>query len=266
MGWEGDGVSPLSADPAELESAPGHAEPASSPENADVETSSEGYARRFAGPVGAYFLDVQARATLELLAPWPGASVLDVGGGHGQTTGPLVEAGYDVTVHGSEAVCAERIRPFIDSGRARFEAGSLLALPFCDRSFDVVVSYRLLPHVTAWPSLVSEMARVARQVVLVDYPTRRSVNAVADALFSLKKGIEKNTRPFTVFRDREIASAFGEHGWTASARRPEFFFPMALHRGLRSARLSAMAEGAAGALGLVRLLGSPVLLRLERRG
>src|SRR5437588_73592 len=31
----------------------------------DVETSSEGYARRFAGPVGEYFLAVQAAAVLE---------------------------------------------------------------------------------------------------------------------------------------------------------------------------------------------------------
>ena len=37
---------------------------------ADVETASEGYARRFAGPVGAWFLEIQARLTLELLAPW----------------------------------------------------------------------------------------------------------------------------------------------------------------------------------------------------
>ena len=53
------------------------------PETADVETSSEDYARRFSGRVGEYFLEVQARAALDLLVPWPGARVLDVGGGHG---------------------------------------------------------------------------------------------------------------------------------------------------------------------------------------
>ena len=50
-------------------------------EDADVETSSEGYARRFAGPVGRFFLERQAAATLDLLRPFPGASVLDVGAG-----------------------------------------------------------------------------------------------------------------------------------------------------------------------------------------
>ena len=31
-------------------------------ETADVETASEDYARRFAGPIGAWFLDEQTRA------------------------------------------------------------------------------------------------------------------------------------------------------------------------------------------------------------
>ena len=239
---------------------------ASAVENADVETSSDGYARRFAGPVGEFFLDVQARSTLELLAPWRGGTVLDVGGGHGQLTGPLVGAGFDVTVYGSEAVCGERIRPFTEASKARFCHGGLLAMPFGDRSFDVVVSYRLLPHVERWKHLVAEMTRVARAVVLVDYPTKRSVNAVADAFFTLKKGIEKNTRPFTVFRDEDVTRAFSVNGWSPTARRPQFFFPMALHRGLGSRRISSALERAASTLGLVRLLGSPVLLRLERRG
>ncbi len=108
--------------------------------------------------------------------------------------------------------------------------------------------------------------RLARAAVVVDYPTRRSVNAAADLLFGLKKGVEGNTRPFTVFRDAEIEGAFAEHGFAPTGRRPQFFFPMALHRGLRSAGLARGLEGAASALGLTRALGSPVILRLERRG
>ena len=59
-------------------------------EDADVETSSDAYARRFAGGVGRFFLGRQRDAVLALLAPFPRARVLDVGGGHGQLTGPLV--------------------------------------------------------------------------------------------------------------------------------------------------------------------------------
>jgi SAM-dependent methyltransferase len=234
-------------------------------EDADVETSSEGYARRFGGPVGRFFLDRQAEATLDLLRPFPGASVLDVGGGHAQVTGPLVAAGHPVTVLGSDASCEARVREWTQAGRARFVAGDLLAPPVPERSYDVVLSYRLLPHVRRWPELVAVLSRLSRVAVVVDYPTRRSVNAAAELFFGLKKGVEGNTRPFTVFSDDEVERAFAAHGFRPTGRRPQFFFPMALHRGLRSAGLARGLEGAASGLGLTRVLGSPVILRLERR-
>jgi SAM-dependent methyltransferase len=235
-------------------------------EDADVLTSSEGYARRFAGPVGRFFLDRQSEATLDLLRPFPGATVLDVGGGHGQVTGRLVAAGHAVTVLGSDAACEARVREWTSAGRARFVAGDLLAPPLPDRAFDVVLSYRLLPHARRWPDLVGTLCRLARTAVVVDYPTRRSVNAAADLLFGLKKGVEGDTRPFTVFADAEVGRAFAGHGFAPTGRRPQFLFPMALHRGAGSLTLSRLLEGAASALGLTRALGSPVILRLERRG
>ena len=240
--------------------------PAAAREDADVLTSSEGYARRFAGPVGRFFLDRQAASTLELLRPFPGASVLDVGGGHGQVTGPLVAAGHAVTILGSEPSCEARVREWTGTGRARFVAGDLLAPPLPDRSHDVVLSYRLLPHVRRWPDLVAVLCRLARLAVVVDYPTRRSVNAAAGLLFGLKKGVEGDTRPFLVFSDAEVEGEFARHGFRPTGRRPQFFFPMALHRGLGSAGLARGLEGLTSAVGLTRGLGSPVIVRMEPRG
>jgi 2-polyprenyl-3-methyl-5-hydroxy-6-metoxy-1,4-benzoquinol methylase len=233
-------------------------------EEADVATSSADYARRFAGGVGAWFLDVQAKATLELLAPWPGASIVDVGGGHGQLTGPLVEAGHEVTVFGSQEICRERVRPWTEHGQARFSSGDLLALPFPDGAFDVALSFRLLPHVSRWRTLLAELARVARRAVIVDYPTSRSVNAASGVLFGLKKGVEGNTRPFTVFRDAEVEEALAASGLRVTGRRPQFLLPMAFHRAVGSAGLARALEGAATLVRLTRLLGSPVILRAER--
>ena len=234
-------------------------------EDADVHTASDEYARRFAGGVGAWFLAVQAGLVLELLRPWPRASVLDVGGGHAQLTGPLVDAGHAVTVHGTSETCARRLGPWLETGRARFGLGPMLALPWPDRAFDVVVAFRLLPHVEAWAALVAELARVARHAVIFDYPTRRSVNVVSDAFFGAKKGIEGNTRPFRVFAEREIDEALRACGFVTRARRPEFALPMALHRALHAAPLSKGLEGVASATGLTRLVGSPVVRRAERR-
>lgn len=191
--------------------------------------------------------------------------MLDVGGGHGQLTRPLLESGHGVTVLASGPdACSADVRAQAEAGRVGLEYGDLLRAPWPDRSFDAVACFRLLPHARDWRGLAAELSRLASAVVLVDYPTRRSVNAVAGALFGLKHRVEGDTRPFAVFRDREVAEAFATHGLRVTARRPQFFFPMVLHRALRSASLARALEGAAAAAGLTRALGSPVILRLER--
>ncbi len=235
-------------------------------EDADLETSSEEYARRFAGPVGAFLLECQTQASLDLLASFRGAGILDVGGGHGQLAGPLADAGHPVTVFGSDPRCRQRVSALVDSGRARFESGELLRLPYADQAYEVVLSYRLLPHVGRWTELIGELCRVARRAVIVDYPTLRSFNLVGRSLFAAKKVVEGNTRPFRVFRDPEIAAAFAARGFRTTGRRGQFFFPMALHRALGLAPLSRALEGLAAAVGLVAAFGSPVILRQERRG
>ncbi|MBI5669317.1 MAG: methyltransferase domain-containing protein [Chloroflexi bacterium] len=236
------------------------------PETADIETASDDYARRFAGSVGKWFLDVQTAATLRLLAPYSGARVLDVGGGHGQIAGALVEQGFDVTVLGSDEVCKARIQKLLDERRAAFQIGNVLDLPYPDRHVDVVISYRLLPHVAQWQRFLAELCRVARQAVIVDYPEVRSVNAVAPLLFGLKKQLEGNTRTYISFRQADLLAEFQRNGFVYSDQYKEFFFPMVLHRKLGAPRLSAALESGARALQLTRLLGSPVILKVVREG
>jgi 2-polyprenyl-3-methyl-5-hydroxy-6-metoxy-1,4-benzoquinol methylase len=233
-------------------------------ETPDVETSSADYARRFAGPVGGWFLRVQEQAVLPLLTPWAGGSVLEVGGGHGQLTGALVRQGFRVTVLGSDMRCRERVMPWVAAGQASFAAGNLLALPFPDRQFDVVVSVRLLPHVAAWPVLVRELSRVARHAVIVDYPAAQSLNRLTPALFSAKRRLEGNTRPYRLFRDAELADAFAETGFARRARRAQFFWPMVLHRLGRNPLLSSGLEWPARLTGLTAGFGSPVIALFAR--
>ena len=236
-------------------------------EDADVESSSELYARRFSGPVGHWFLELQARLTLECLAGLPpGAAVLDVGGGHAQLAGPLAEAGYRVTVVGSDASCGVRLAPLAASGRCRFEVADLLALPYTDQAFEAVVCYRLLAHSVDWRRLIAELCRVARHRVVVDYPARRSVNVASEGLFRIKNSIERgSTRPFALYGRSEIAGAFAAVGFQVTMERPQFFLPMALYRLAGSARLARAAEGMARSAGLTGLLGSPVICRADRR-
>ncbi len=233
------------------------------PAPADIETASEGYAARFAGPVGAWMLAVQERAVRALLPAPPGPELLDVGGGHAQLAAPLCRAGYRVTVAGSADACRLRLEPLIEAGRCSFLRADLLRLPVPDRSFDTALCFRLLPHCSDWPALVAELCRVSRRSVIVDYPTSQSVNRLAPLLFKAKQSVEGNTRPFRLFRHEEIEAAFARHGFEARRRTGQFVLPMALHRALRCRPLSAALERLA--CGLARRWGSPVILEARRR-
>lgn len=236
-------------------------------EQPDVESSSDEYALRFAGPVGAWFLNTQSRITTEVLAPLPsGLRVLDVGGGHGQLVQPLLAAGHDVTVLGSTDGCATRLDPWLREGCCRFDVGSLQTLPYADHTFDVAVCFRILPHLSAPERLISELCRVAKRSVVVDFPSARSVNLLAETMFSWKLRVERSTREFTVFQPREIEDAFGAAGFRVAVSHPQYFLPMALHRAMRCRLASRTLEASARAVGLTRAWGSPVILRAERIG
>jgi hypothetical protein len=233
-------------------------------ETPDVETASDGYAGRFAGEVGEHFLAVQAETVLDLLSPWPGARVLEVGGGHAQLAGPLAGRGFRVTVTGSEEVCRRRLDRSLPPGAFGFEVCDAGRLPFPDRSFDVALAVRLLTHLEGWRGALAEMCRVARSAVIVDYPDTRGFNRLYGALFAWKRAVEGDTRAFRCFRPGEVAAECARHGFGRPTVRRQFFAPMVLHRAVGRAGISRAIEGVSAGLGLTRALGSPVLLRAQR--
>lgn len=237
------------------------------PETADIETSNDDYATRFRGATGAWMLKMQEKGVLRLLAkggPKPGATVLDVGGGHGQLAHPLVREGYKVTVLSSAESCKHRIADIVDAGTCEFQVGNVIELPYPDKSFDAVVAVRMLTHCEAWPQLVKEMCRVSRGPVVTDYPTSQSLNAIAPALFNAKKKYEKNTRTWRLFKHREVTDAFAAQGFSRTGRFGQFFLPMVVHRALKCRALSAFLEGCCRLVGFSAAWGTPVIARFER--
>lgn len=235
------------------------------PETADVHTSSDEYAQRFSGSAGEWMLDVQERLALGMVRRFPGASILDVGGGHGQLAVPLCRAGWKTTVVGSDESCRKRVEPALATGLGDFVVGNVVDLPFAARSFDLAICFRLLTHCERWPALVAELCRVARLGVVVDYPTSQSLNAVAPALFGAKKKFEGNTRTWTLFRHSQIAAAFAAHGFVPRHVRKQFFLPMVLHRMLGRRGVSAALEGLCRGVGLTGLWGSPAIALMVPR-
>lgn len=233
-------------------------------DNPDIHSSSPEYARRFEGGVGRWMLSVQEKALLAAL-PSDSLTILDVGGGHGQTAIPLVNAHRDVTVLGSSSSCADLLQTQISAGMVSFKVGSLIELPFPDNSFDTVVCFRIMSHTTQWKKLVAEMCRVARSTVIVDYPVWASINILTPLSFPLKRKIERNTRTYKIFTTFQVAREFRRNGFSRKSTYKQFLLPMVLYRILKNPSLSGKIESILRRFGLTALFGSPAISSFARK-
>lgn len=233
-------------------------------ETPDIETSSDDYARRFAGAAGQYFLAIQSAALEHLMRDLRGTAVLEVGGGHAQLVSTFLRNDCTLTILGSDAGTHDRVRTLHPNAPVICDTGDLLSLPYPDRSFDVVAAVRLVAHVDAWQQLLGELCRVARRTVIVDYASWRSLNALTPMLFRFKKSIEGNTRHYRSFLPSQLAGELEQHGFRVSDSYGQFFLPMFVHRALAGAPWLQSAERAFRRIGLTAVLGSPILLRADR--
>jgi hypothetical protein len=127
-----------------------------------------------------------------------------------------------------------------------------------------VVSFRLISHCTAWKTLIAEMCRVAEASVIFDYPIWCSSNFLTPLLFRIKRLIEGNTRRYQIFTTRELVREFKRHGFRCCRIHKQFFFPMGVHRALKSPKISKLLEASARVLLLTRIFGSPGIIRFDR--
>jgi ubiquinone/menaquinone biosynthesis C-methylase UbiE len=95
-------------------------------------------------------------------------SLLDVGCGTGRGVNFLKNQGIPIKMVGIEPVAALR-EAGIKAGLNPSEivGGDALALPFADKSFDVVCAFAILHHIKDHKSAVAEMCRVARKAVFI---------------------------------------------------------------------------------------------------
>lgn len=230
----------------------------------DVVSSGDAYARRFAGRAGRLFLDRQEEVIAGALADKQGVSILDVGGGHAQLSGPLSARGHQVTVSGSTAACGDRLSRDPRNADVAFRVAALDRLPFESQAFDTVISIRLMAHVADWRAFLGELCRVAQQSVVIDYPDLASVNALSFATFALKRWVEGDTREYRNFTAAMLTREFARHGFRVRGVERQFVLPMALHRALRAPALLSRAEQASARIGLTRRFGNPGVMRADR--
>lgn len=125
-------------------------------------------------PRGAWIGATEYRLVRRLAGYQSGESLLDVGCGTGWFTRRFTQVpGWNVTGLDSDP---ERLAFARAHGRnERYLEGDARALPFADRSIDVVVSLAALCFIEDWRRALGEMARVARRRVVVGTLNRNSL-------------------------------------------------------------------------------------------
>ncbi|PKN56804.1 MAG: class I SAM-dependent methyltransferase [Deltaproteobacteria bacterium HGW-Deltaproteobacteria-14] len=123
---------------------------------------------------------------LQVIAALGLTSALDVGAGTGRTVARLLEEGGLERVAGIEPVAE-----LVAHGHAKglpedvLRVGDGRALPYPDRSFDVVVETGMLHHVKTPRVVVGEMLRVARRAVFLSDSNRFGQGRLAARLVKL---------------------------------------------------------------------------------
>ncbi|MBI1975565.1 MAG: class I SAM-dependent methyltransferase [Candidatus Vogelbacteria bacterium] len=92
-----------------------------------------------------------------------GFKALEVGPSHGQVTGYLRKFGVDVTTLDNKKEYSPDV------------LGSVLDMPFADKSFDMVIACEVLEHLPYedFPKALAELRRVSRDSVLLSEPDSR---------------------------------------------------------------------------------------------
>ena len=233
---------------------------------ADAETARTFDERRFGGPIGDLIASEQGRVLASFVGRIDGRTILDVGTGTGRAALLFALGGARVTAldASQEMLAVARQRAAEQSASVKFLAGDAHRLEFGDRSFDVAVSLRVLMHTPRWHTCLAELCRVADRLVIIDYPSRRSVALFESMFRRVLHAIGVRTEPYRVFSRHEIEEAFTTQGFRIRSVHRQFVLPIAFHKLIGSRRFTSRVERLLDRAGLLAIFGSPVTLVAER--
>lgn len=180
------------------------------------------------GRLYQYLINYKLRAALRLLdQPLNGRSLLEVCGGSGLMAEKFAREGARVTVSDFSTAAVQRARE-----RARrygfmatFTVADAERLPFADGSFDVVAVHEGLRHLDYPERVLSEMARVAAQVLIVMEPANAMLTAWAVRL-GLSVNVEEAGNEVKRLSPGKVASLLKTQGFARVRwRRALMYYP-----------------------------------------
>ncbi len=233
---------------------------------ADPETAKEFDESRFGGPIGQLVAAAQEQVLIDFSGDLAGVSVLDVGTGTGRAALALAKRGARVVGLDSseEMLRVAELNAEREGLAVEFRTGDAHSLPYADGSFDLVTSLRVLMHTPDWQRCLSELCRVARRRVIFDYPPAASASALQVVLRRLARLSGRQTETYHVISTATACRILTAQGFRVVHLHRQFVLPIALHKLVGLPRFTERTEAALEAVGLRRLLGSPVTILAER--
>jgi ubiquinone/menaquinone biosynthesis C-methylase UbiE len=221
---------------------------------------------RFSGPIGQLIQETQQALLLKALAPIEGRRVLDVGTGTGRAALAFARAGAVVTGVDASAemlAVAER-RAAEEKLDATFQVADAYELPFDSRSFDASVCLRVIMHTPGWWECVSELCRVSKGRVILDFPAVGSFASIESAVRRVRRAMGGNVEAYKVLREAAVRDVLAAAGFRVIETHRQFVLPINFHKLFNSRLFTTSIEGTFESIGLLRLLGSPVTMVAER--
>lgn len=192
--------------------------------------------------------------------------VLDLGAGTGRTAMPMSERGASVVAADASIemlhVAHEKAR--LQGHQVHCAIIDAHHLPFPDETFDLVMSFRMLMHVVDWNQTLSEICRVARQRVIIDFPPLSGFAGLAPFIHPIQKLFRRNHQSYRVFAIQNVCEALSNLGFKVTAIDRHIVLPFGLHRFIGSVKLTGLIEGFLKKAGATDLLGAPVTLIADR--
>jgi ubiquinone/menaquinone biosynthesis C-methylase UbiE len=220
---------------------------------------------RFGGVFGRHLHDQEVETFLSMVDGSLG-TILDVGAGTGKLSLPLIRRSRQVTSADFSAEMLGIARRKADRQNVALKPITCDAHHLCfqDKTFGCVVSSRMLMHLADWKQGLSELCRVAQDVVVIDFPPLLSFSGL-DSLFKrCKSFFVSDVKTYKAFLTSSIVRELQTHHFRVVMLKREFFLPVAFHRWLNRPQLSLRIEKLCRLLGLAWLLGAPVTIKAIR--
>jgi SAM-dependent methyltransferase len=222
--------------------------------------------QKFGGPVGRMIKEYQEEIITLFLNDVAGSKILDLGAGTGRTAIPLSMRGAWVTAVDASFPMLQIVKEksWLQGGSVRCTRGDAHQLPFRNREFDTVISLRMLMHVIDWKKTISEICRISRNNVLIDFPPAIGFAGLAPLVHPVRKLINRKYQSYRVYTIHSVVRELCLNGYRPAAVDRHLVLPFGLHRLLGSVNFTVKIESVLKRLGLTDILGAPVTIMAER--